>query len=154
VTDSNGVRAKIAQALELLLQLDEQLHAYLDSDPITFEWQAQPDGETLALALVVTRPPPIMLSLLVGEVVHQLRSALDHLAYALVVAAGNTPTRSTAFPMLTARPTNGLTVAGGLTHRALANIEEFQPYQRGDARRTRCTCCTSCGTSTSTGICT
>ncbi len=82
--------AKTARALELLLQLDDQLHDYLDSDPIALQRQVQPDGETVAIALLVTQPPLIILSLHVGEVVHQLRSALDHLAYALVLAAGNT----------------------------------------------------------------
>lgn len=73
-----------------------------------------------------------MLGLLVGEVVHQLRSALDHLAYALVLAAGNTPTRSTAFPVRTARPATRLRVDGGVTAAALTAIEDFQPYLRRD----------------------
>ena len=131
VVDAVGVRAKVA--LELLLQLDDLLHDYLDSDPITLQRQAQPDGETVAIALRVTRAPPVMLSLLVGEVVHQLRSALDHLAYGLVRAAGNTPTRSTAFPVLTARPESPLKVHGGVTVQALSAIEQLEPYQRRDA---------------------
>lgn len=125
-----GVRAKVARALELLLQLDEDLHAYLDTDPIALERQVQPDGEAVAIVVRVTAPPPIKLSLLVGEVAHQLRSALDHLAYELVLAAGNEPTRSTAFPVLLQRPAKGLKVDGGVTPAALAAIEEFQPYQR------------------------
>jgi hypothetical protein len=119
--------------MELLLQLDEQLHHYLDSDPIALQRQLQPDGETVAIALRVTQPPPIMLSLLVGEVAHQLRSALDHLAYALVQRAGNTPTRFTSFPVLTARPAKGIKIAGGVTPQALAAVDGLQPYQRADA---------------------
>lgn len=72
----------------------------------------------------MTESPPIMLSVLVGEVVHQLRSALDHLAYALVQAAGNCPTRFTAFPVLAARPAKGLKVDGGVTATAPAAIED------------------------------
>jgi len=129
VTTADGSRAKVDRALELLLQLDDELHEYLDADPIALERQTQPDGETMVIALRVTQLPPIRLSLLVGEVTHQLRSALDHLAYALVTAAGNTPTRRTAFPVLTKRPDGGLRIDGGVTPAALAVIDSLQPYQ-------------------------
>lgn len=133
MTSAQGARAKIARALELLLQFDDELHNYMDADPIRFQRQIQPDGETMVIALQVTEPAPLNLSLLVGEITHQMRSALDHLAYALVLAAGNTPTRRTAFPVLTIRPAGGLRIDGGVSSAAMAVIEEFQPYQRMDA---------------------
>ncbi|WP_322920654.1 hypothetical protein [Nocardioides renjunii] len=133
VTSAQGARAKIARALELLLQLDDELHNYLDADPIRLQQEIQPDGETLVIALRVTDPAPLNLGLLVGEIAHQMRSALDHLAYALVLAAGNTPTRRTAFPVLTTRPAGGLRIEGGVSPAAMAAVEEFQPYQRTDA---------------------
>jgi len=34
-----------------------------------------------------------------GDIVHNLRSALDHLAFQLVLAGGHTPTTETAFPV-------------------------------------------------------
>jgi hypothetical protein len=115
VTSAEGARAKVARALELLLHFDDKLHEYLDSEPIALERQIQSDGKTEVIALLVTQPPPIELSLLVGEIAHQMRSALDHLAFALVQAAGNTPTRRTAFPVLVIRPTGGLRVEGEVT---------------------------------------
>ncbi|TQJ51841.1 hypothetical protein [Phycicoccus sp. SLBN-51] len=133
MTNADGARAKVARALELLLQFDDMLHEYLDSDPITLQRQIQPDGETVAIALRVSEPVPIELSLLVGEITHQMRSALDHLAYALVIAAGNVPTRRTTFPVLLAAPQNGLRIDGGVRPDALAAIESLQPYQRRDA---------------------
>ena len=117
----------------MLLQFDDKLHEYLDADPIALERQIQSDGETVVIALRVTEPAPVGLSLLVGEITHQLRSALDHLAYALVMAAGNTPTRRTAFPVLTTRPASGLRIDGGVAPAALAAIDDLQPYQRRDA---------------------
>lgn len=67
-----------------------------------------------------------------------LRSALDHLANELVVAEGNTPGSRTAFPLFEDRllEQNGKTaernlwVSGGIDLRALALIEEAQPYHR------------------------
>src|SRR4051794_36733690 len=126
VTPGDGIRAKIARALEHLLQLDGELHAYLDTDPIALERQGKPDGETSALVVRVTTPPPIALSVLVGEVAHQLRSAVDHVANGLVLAAGNVPTRHTGFPICL-RPPNKLVVAGGVVPEALVRVEEFQP---------------------------
>lgn len=128
-THADGIRAKVARALELLLDLDERLHEYLDADPFELQRQVQGDGETQVFVLKVTAPPPVDLSLLVGEVTHQLRSAVDHIAYGLVVAAGNTPTRRTGFPVCTVRPPS-LKVAGGVSDAALAAVDSVQPYQR------------------------
>lgn len=132
MTSADGARAKVARALELLFQFDDRLHEYLDADPITLERQIQPDGETVAIALRVSQPVPIELSLLLGEITHQMRSALDHLAYALVKAAGNVPTRRTAFPVLLTAPPSGLRIDGGVGPAALAAVEDLQPYQRRD----------------------
>jgi len=118
--------------MELLLDLDERLHAYMDADPIRLERQVQPDGQTFAVVLRVTRPPPVELGLLVGEVAHQLRSALDHVANGLVAAAGNAPTSRTAFPVLDVRPPLGLRIHGGVSPEALAAVDALQPYQRSD----------------------
>jgi len=126
------VRAKLARALELLLQLDEHVGAYLDTEPVAMHQRLRSDGRTVEITLRVTQQPPVELSLLVGEVAHQLRSALDHVAYGLVQADGNTPTNRTAFPVLAARPLGGLHIPGGVAPAALAAIEELQPYQRLD----------------------
>ena len=126
----DGVKAKVARALEHLIELDDQMHEYLDYDPLDLQRQIQPDGETSVFAMVVKAEPPIGLALLVGEVVHQLRSALDHLANHLVVVAGNTPTRRTTFPVLLQRSTKPFAVEGGVGSIALAAIEQLQPYHR------------------------
>ncbi|MFJ6359235.1 hypothetical protein [Pseudarthrobacter oxydans] len=131
MTQLQGIRAKVARAREHLLQLDEEIGTYLDLEPITLVRQIQPDGETSAIAVQVVTPPPVLLSLLVGEIVHQLRSAVDHIAYGLVLAAGNTPTRRTSFPVCISQP-NQLTVAGGVSSEAQIRVEEVQPYRQGD----------------------
>ena len=46
----------------------------------------------------VRAPIPVDLSLVIGDAVHNLRSALDHLAWQLVLANGQTPTTQTAYP--------------------------------------------------------
>jgi hypothetical protein len=129
MSQAEGIRAKIARALEHLLALDDRLHQYLDSEPFTVQRQLQPDGQTSVFAFQVRTPPPLELSLLVGEVAHQLRSAVDHIAHGLVLAAGNAPTHRTAFPVLIKRPAK-LEIYGGVSAEALKRVDQVQPYQR------------------------
>lgn len=122
----DGINAKIARAREHHLRLDDELHAYLDSDPLALRKQVENDG-TIALFLDVTTPPPLTLSVLVGEIVQQLRSAVDHIAWALVTAAGGSADR-TVFPVCTTEPEKGVRVIGGVGEEALARIRDAQPF--------------------------
>jgi len=131
VTALDGVDAKLGRALEHLLSLDNQMHEYLDSNPIGVQRQLQQDAKTSVFALVIERSPPLELAVLAGEVVHQLRSALDHLANQLVRVAGNTPTRRTAFPVLLRPPDQVLKIDGGVDPSALDAVASLQPHLRG-----------------------
>lgn len=73
--------------------------------------------------------PPMRLFTLVGECLHNLRSALDHLAWQLVLENGGQPTLKTTYPVLRRTPKAPLAVAGGVSDAAIAVIEESQPYQ-------------------------
>ncbi len=126
----SGVRAKLARSLELLIDLDTLMHEYLDSDPVDLQRQIQPDGLTSVFALLVTTEPPLDLALRVGEVVHQLRSALDHLANQVVRAAGHQPTRRTSFPIIIRPPRKAVAIHGGADPKALSVIDQVQPYHR------------------------
>jgi hypothetical protein len=44
--------------------------------------------------------PPRRFGVLIGDVLHNMRSALDHLAWQLVLLNGSQPGRATAFPIL------------------------------------------------------
>ena len=81
--------------------------------------------------------PPAELSVLVGDCVHNLRSALDHLAY--VLASGHSGplsparARTSAFPLFKTGPEFRDRAAGmmaGMSRRARASIERLQPYHR------------------------
>ncbi len=117
--------------MEHLLDLDERIHKYQDADPIKLLRLMDPQVGLMHVTAQVTREPPPELSILAGEVVHQLRSAVDHIAYGLVVAAGNEPTRNTSFPICPTRPST-LRVHGGVSRQALMKVDDVQPYQRED----------------------
>lgn len=86
----------------------------------------------------VIKPPPLEASLLVGEAIHNARSALDHLAWALVESEGGSPDENTRFPIMPKGQTADRYgvhppphISGGVADSALAIIERLQPYQRG-----------------------
>lgn len=75
--------------------------------------------------------------LIVGDCVQNMRSALDHLAYQLVIANDGTPNTYTAFPIFSSRTNDAgkereLHVPGGVDPGALTLIDAAQPYQRTD----------------------
>ncbi|QCO97909.1 hypothetical protein FCN77_09520 [Arthrobacter sp. 24S4-2] len=122
---------KFDRAREHLLRLNNELQAYLDADPITLVRQFQPEGKMPFIAVRVKQQPPVSLSVLVGEIAHQLRSGVDHIANGLVLVAGNAPTSRTSFPVCL-RPPTRLSVSGGVTAENLAQVDAVQPYRQGN----------------------
>lgn len=125
---ADGIRAKLARGVEHLLDLDERVATYLDSEPLGIRREVSPDGRRQVFVLKQERPPGLDLSVLVGEVVHQLRSAVEHVAHGLVLSNGGEPTRKTAFPVHRTRPAQ-LKIDGGVASEALVLVDGFQPYQ-------------------------
>jgi hypothetical protein len=74
---------KLDRAREHLDQLDAELQRFLDAQPyaigIHFDFDA-PEHTVVAHELL---PPPRRLGLLMGDAIHNTRSALDHLVYEL-----------------------------------------------------------------------
>jgi hypothetical protein len=113
-------------------------HYEADKYRLTGEYQRQFDSPQ---GIIVTDPvtfPEIdpRLNTIIGELLHDLRSALDHLAWQLVLNAGGIPTDDTKFP-IEAPSTNpqgkqgNPGVAGGVSRNAKTLIASAQPYKRG-----------------------
>jgi hypothetical protein len=93
--------------------------------------------------LTFTHPqPPVIdpnLPLIVGDCIHNLRSALDHLVFQLAIlkGTGTEAAAKTAFPIyLTAKSFKNFVdsrVAPFIERNALTEIERLQPYARGNA---------------------
>lgn len=90
------------------------------------------------LTYLVTNVPGVdpMISVIVGEIVHLVRSALDHLAWQLVVLDGGQPNDYTQFPVYDT-PTNAkgnprtVTIQPGIMNQAVLNaLVDMQPFQR------------------------
>ncbi len=74
-------------------------------------------------------------AVIVGEVVHQLRSSLDHLACQLVEANGGTVTKQTMFPILDSSKDYEAGIEGmldGASVKAIRFVKALKPYNGGN----------------------
>jgi hypothetical protein len=81
--------------------------------------------------------PPAVIGLLIGDCVHNLRSSLDHIVYALIQTNGATPTDRTMFPIRDteigySHQINKLKRIDGIPTTVATLIERLQPYHTGN----------------------
>jgi hypothetical protein len=148
--DVTGSRAKVQRAKEHFQDLAAQASAFMSLNPYGVVIEDNADtGERIWRARV-SRPIPPEWSLIIGDIVHNLHSALDFLAWQLELANGRMPSMSTEsrsiqFPVWDrgkARPTTAAAVREQKNARerqirafgqpAMALIEGLQPDSRRD----------------------
>lgn len=99
--DLSGCRAKIKRADEHLNALYAEMQTFFEpysNRRIVYDVFDRP------WHIIVVRPlldelPPLRLSLICGDAVHNLRTALDHLVWQLVLTEGNEPGKWNSFPI-------------------------------------------------------
>ena len=82
-------------------------------------------------------PVPPEWGLLLGDFAHNARSALDHLAYRVVMLGNGIHREQTQFPILDVPwkwPETAAYRLGGASERHIGIIESFQPYHRHDSQ--------------------
>lgn len=124
-----GARIKLARAARHLDELREATHRYLESRP----FHVVRNGTVYSVKIVQTVPPEW--GAIVGDVVHNLRSALDLLAWQLVEAGGGTPSRDTCFPVSQAPNTSESSLQralAGASPSAFRFIRRLKPYPGGN----------------------
>lgn len=123
-----GVDLKVKRGSFHLQELQRDFESQVDEGRYIFLPEKLRDGaEYLYRA---EHPPPVNpeWSVMIGDCVHNFRSALDHIAWQLVIAHGGTPNRETSFPILSTAPSKPLKIVGGTDQAALRIIEAVQPY--------------------------
>lgn len=93
-----GIDSKFTRSRRLLAELRGEIDAFLAIGAYRVEQIEEPSGD-LVYRSRVDAQPPVEWSVLIGDIVHNARSALDHLAYALVIRDGGTPDEHTYFPI-------------------------------------------------------
>jgi hypothetical protein len=137
MTDLDGVRIKLAMARANAEQLDALLRPFVDTTRRFIE--RAPSENPFEVVYRITEVPWIdpAWSAIFGQGIYNIRAALDHLAWQLVLLDGQEPTRATQFPLLDSnRDKSGRKVrpdiAPGIRRPdILAAVEAMQPYHGG-----------------------
>jgi len=134
----DGVWAKLARAEEHLITLADEIKAFIARDPQPFGLSVpQFDSVTgwYIVYAIVDEEPPERLGVILGDVLHNTRSALDHLVWQLVILNGGTPkggAGGNAFPIArseTAWRTAQERQLAGVAEAHRKTIEKTQPFK-------------------------
>jgi hypothetical protein len=138
----DGVRAKIARAGEHRNALHNEIRAYFDSKPYALRKQVNDERTRWSVTMDILREPNAQrFGLIFGDSIHNIRSALDHLFFAIAdgqPGSASVKTRSRRewkFPIAGAAPGfAGIAnkIGGHVPAAVWAAIEREQPYNRTD----------------------
>ena len=93
------IQAKLERAYKHISDIDAAIRLFFESSPyVIVAKQDQQTGDYVSYVESV-RDVPADVPLIAGDAIHNIRSALDHLAWQLVLSTGNTPGPSTSFPI-------------------------------------------------------
>jgi hypothetical protein len=119
------------------MELDARMKAFVAEHPFGIAVSTAEDGSRSWWGKV-TEPLPSTLAPLVGDVAHNLRSALELLAWQLVTANGGTPGDQTSFPIARSVEAFEKRIAIGIPEpigtEAMRRLRELRPYKGGDDR--------------------
>ena len=126
---------KVERAATHLKEL-QAICARFKANPYTIS-EKDDEERRLHIVTVSLREMPADVPIFVGEYVHSLRSALDHLAWQLGLLSGRTPSRSSCFPIYSGNSVEDRERFNNATFDipcdAVEVIKTFQPHLRGDA---------------------
>ncbi len=135
-----GARLKWDRAQAQLNVLEGEIREFVRGADRPYNFTLNRTAETgrVSILINIVRQTPQMWSVQIGEIIHDLRSALDHMVYeiAATYGKGNVPT-GTEFPIFidkarfhSTKRGGGLYKIRGLPPNAQTSIEEIQPFQR------------------------
>lgn len=135
-----GVWAKLARAQEHHDLLEQEVRDFIEQDPqpigLSIPYLDTESGWHVCLA-IAREPPPPRLGVLLGDLLHNVRSALDHLVRQLVILNEETPRaggRGNDYPLAMTehewRTAEGSSLRG-VAEEHRATIQITQPYRAG-----------------------
>jgi hypothetical protein len=132
-----GVRAKIERAKEHVHNLEAAVQAFRDSNPYGFRIEDDLKTGDKIHRIHIQSQTPDSFALLIGDAVHNLRAALDYLAWQLVIANGQTPkagSNGTQFPIYNPSPKTKTHqgVIQGISPGAQKVLDSLKPYRGGN----------------------
>ncbi|MBW8754932.1 MAG: hypothetical protein JF595_12420 [Sphingomonadales bacterium] len=130
-----GPKLKIKRAIKHLDDLHAALMAFKESGPHELICDKDEKTGENVYRVHVKKALPCELPTIIGDIVHNLRAALDHLICDLVRAAKKQPRRSTGFPISGTRKhfeTGSIGKIEGVSPKARRFIERLKPYKGGN----------------------
>ena len=136
----DGIKLKIKRAKDLIRDLESIIVSFFDEVPYTYSAELLPHISHYAIRLATVEPLPDSIPIVVGDAIHNLRSALDHLAWQLVEAGGGSPNDRTSFPIVAAdskapqryASAVGQGELGKMDPKASTLLKSVQPYNSSD----------------------
>lgn len=136
-----GCQLKLDRAYEHVQFLNRAVEQFLRLNPQEATPKIHAENSEVVVWMKVRDTPPLWWSAVMGDAIHNLRSALDHLVHQLAIANGKSPS-GLSYPVLTedpgspeASPTARKTwkiLTKRLHPDDLAGIERSQPYKGSD----------------------
>jgi len=131
----DGCRAKVERAKELVLSLGGEVTGFLAEGRHVVQHQNQFERRRYVFRLVGP-PVPLRFAVLAGEIVHHLRSCLDHIVWALATKEGQLTSERIAFPVCSTpqkfRTSVKKGIISGVPNAAVPLIDALQPYRSSD----------------------
>lgn len=127
----DSVRWKLWRAQQHVEAVHDTAHEFLQSDFYAFGMEQDRKGR-LVLKIVEAQPMPPVLSVLIGDAAHNLRSALDHLMFLLARPRTEAQERYVQFPLMDRRRKFAGTKGNmpGVARGVWTAVERLQPYHR------------------------
>jgi hypothetical protein len=127
---------KVERANEHIQDVESVLDLFFASDPYRVAVKDDLKAGKRLYYIDSMLDIPTSLFAIVGDAIQNLRSSLDHLSYQLVLAAGNTPTNVTSFP-IAKDATEYVTPKfrrkiKGMRQEAIDRIDAIKPYKGGN----------------------
>ncbi|HWR86800.1 MAG TPA: hypothetical protein VN277_00080 [Acidiferrobacterales bacterium] len=131
-----AIRVKVERAMEHFRELGTEVRTYLDANPYVLGTKRDAESKRLIYYLISVQPTPLRISAILGDTIHNLRGALDHLAYQLVwIGTGALPSNHVYFPIAddaTRYLKQRNEQMKGARAQALSAIDTLQPYRGGN----------------------
>lgn len=139
----DGIRLKMQRAYQQIEALKGEINLFLEKGPYEPTLDIKRIGRTtdFTIRMIVKEPCEPMWSIVIGEILHDIRSALDHLVYQLVVYAtdkappDNSRTQFPIFDEPAKFKVNSLKMLAGVGSQATALIKTLQPFSTGEGTK-------------------
>lgn len=125
-----GVLLKLNRAAEHAHALNHEIGQFLATNPYEVTDDFDPEARKHTYRVRERASPPSWLGVIVGDCVHNLRSALDQLIYQLALGRKDSPGRKTAFPVFIDAGTyrkQRRRIIGDLDPKAQQIVDDLQP---------------------------